>query len=131
MNRQNEQAGAVRPKLISDFFATEAGQLILSAPKLHRELKFSLLTPSEDLPGFAAGEKVLLQGVVDCCVEGPETLAVIDFKTDYVTADTVDARAAYYKGQLDAYALAMERVLGKPVTRRILCFLTAGINVEV
>ncbi len=126
-----EQARAVRPRLLSDFFATEPGRLILGAPKLHRELKFSLLTPSEDIPGFPAGEKVLLQGVVDCCVEDAESLAVIDFKTDRVTRETAGERAAYYKGQLDAYALAMERVLRKPVRRRILCFLTAGISVDV
>lgn len=127
----DEQAAAVRPRLISDFFASEPGKLILGAEKLWRELKFSLLMDSADLPGFAPGEKVLFQGVVDCCAEQNGELTVIDFKTDHVTDATLPEHAAYYKGQLDAYALAMERVLGKPVRRRILCFLTAGKWVEV
>ena len=127
----DEQAAAVRPEIIADFFASQPGKLILGAEKLWRELKFSLLMDSADLPGFAPGEKVLFQGVVDCCVEQDGALIVIDFKTDRVTDDTLPDRAAVYKGQLDAYALAMERVLGMPVRRRILCFLTAGKWVEV
>ncbi len=127
----DEQAAAVDPRLISGFFATEPGRLVLGAEKVYRELKFSLLVDSGDLPGFAPGEKVLLQGVVDCCVETGGKLTVIDFKTDWVTPQNLNERAAFYKGQMDAYSLAMERVLGKPVERRLLCFLTAGRSVEV
>ena len=74
---------------------------------------------------------MLLQGVVDCCVEDEDGLTVIDFKTDHVSADTLAERARIYSGQVEAYAYAMERVLGKPVKRRILSFLTAGLSVEV
>lgn len=126
-----EQADAVRPGMISGFFATDTGKLLLGAKKLRRELKFSLLADSGRIPGREPGEKVLLQGVVDCCVEEDGALTVIDFKTDAVTADTIAARAEYYRGQIDTYAYAMERVLKKPVRRRILCFLTTGRSVEL
>lgn len=127
----DEQAASVRPQIISGFFATEPGKLILGAERLWRELKFSLLADSELLPGFAEGEKILLQGVIDCCVERDGKLTVIDFKTDYVTPETVDERARYYKGQLSAYALALERMMKMPVERKIVCFLTAGCHRDV
>lgn len=126
----SEQARAVDPNVIARFFASLPGRLILGAEKLHRELKFSLLVNSEELPGFEAGEKVLLQGVVDCCVERGGKLTVIDFKTDRVTEKTIGERAEYYAGQLRTYALALRRMFGMPVERKILCFLTAGRFVE-
>lgn len=126
-----EQGMAVRPDLISRFFATMPGRLILNAEKLHRELKFSLLVDSEEIPGFAAGERVLLQGVVDCCVERNGKLTVIDFKTDYVTDANIREKDAYYAGQLEAYAVALRRIFGLPVERKILCYLTAGRFTEL
>ena len=40
-------------------------------------------------------------------------------------------RAERYRPQLEAYSLALTRVLGTPVTRRVLCFLSPGKTVEV
>lgn len=127
----DEQAKAVDPEIIAKFFASEPGKLILGADKLRRELKFSILANSGELPGFEPGEKVLLQGVVDCCAEKDGKLTVIDFKTDYVTPESVSERAEYYAGQLKAYALALQKMLHKPVERSIVCFLTAGWHIDV
>ena len=126
-----QQADAVKPDLIAGFFASRPGRLVLGADRLHRELKFSLLVDSEEIPGFAAGEKVLLQGVVDCCVEKNGRLTVIDFKTDRVTDATLPERAGYYAGQLAVYALAVSRLFKLPVERKLLYFLTAGKTVEL
>ena len=126
-----EQAEAVKPDLIAGFFASRPGRLVLGADRLHRELKFSLLVDSGEIPGFAAGEKVLLQGVVDCCVEKNGRLTVIDFKTDRVTDATLPERAGYYAGQLAVYALAVSRLFKLPVERKLLYFLTAGKTVEL
>lgn len=126
-----EEAAAVSPRVISGFFQGKAGKIILGAEKLRRELKFSILVDSGEIAGLEAGEKVLLQGVVDCCAEDGDGLTVIDFKTDYVTPETAPERAAFYSGQVETYALALERILKKPVRRKILSFLTAGIDIEI
>lgn len=126
-----EQADSVRPGIISGVFASETGKLMRSADKLFRELKFSVLVDSGELPDMAPGEQVLLQGVVDCCAEKDGKLTVIDFKTDYVNKETASGRAEYYKGQLEAYSLALGRMTGLPVERRILYFLTAGLTAEI
>ena len=130
-NITDEQAKAVHPEIITGFFASETGLQVKSADKIWRELKFSILVNSGEIPGMAEGEEVLLQGVVDCCCEKDSKLTIIDFKTDYVNKETAAEKALYYKGQIETYSLAMERLTGLPVERRILYFLTAGLAVEV
>ncbi len=127
----DEQAEAVSPQIITSFFNSDLGQIIMDADKLWREFKFSLLVDSGEIPGFSAGEKLLMQGVVDCCIEKNGKLTILDFKTDFVTHETAREKANGYRGQLEAYALAMERILDEPVKKKVICFLTAGINVEL
>lgn len=75
---------------------------------------------------------MLLQGVVDCCFETDDGITVVDFKTDHVfTEEALRERAELYRPQLAAYSLALERVLGKPVNRRVLYFLHPNRTVEV
>ena len=77
-------------------------------------------------------DELMLQGVVDCCFETADGLTVVDFKTDRVfSALEVRQRAEHYRPQLEAYSRALERVLERPVGRRILCFLHAGETVEL
>jgi len=127
----DREADAVDPRKISAFFSSPAGQEVLSADKLWRELKFSLLIPSEEIPGCPPGEEILLQGVVDCCYEKDGKLTIVDFKTDYVTDETIAQRAEFYRGQLSAYHTAMARIMKKPVARSVLYFITAGKTVEL
>ena len=56
---------------------------------------------------------------------------VVDFKTDYVTAETLEERTQFYRPQLTAYSAALERILEKPVIRRVLYFFRTGQTVEV
>ena len=70
--------------------------------------------------------------MADCCFESEQGLTVIDFKTDYIrTPEDIRLRAEYYRPQLEAYSLALSRVLERSVTRRVLFFLTSGDSVEV
>ena len=74
---------------------------------------------------------MLLQGVIDCAVESAGAWTIIDYKTDILSPGAVPQRAALYHSQVDAYAMAMERITGLPVKRRILYFLHPGISVEI
>jgi ATP-dependent helicase/nuclease subunit A len=125
-----QQANAVQPQTITAFFASELGQRVLMASQLVREFKFSMLVPATDYYPDGTGE-ILLQGVVDCCLVEDDGLTILDFKTDAVTADTVQEKAAYYRGQLDAYAAALERIFEKPVKERVLYFFRTNTAVHV
>ena len=68
---------------------------------------------------------------MDLWSELPEGILLVDYKTDRVTPETMEARAEEYKPQLRAYAWALERITGKKVLRRMIWFFAAGQAVEV
>ena len=125
-----QQAEAVHPEQIAAFFASPIGQKLSAAEEVLREFKFSLLVPAGLYYPGSTGE-ILLQGVVDCCMVEESGLTILDFKTDRVTDETIDARAEYYRGQIDAYTAALEKIFDREVKARILYFFNAGKAVSV
>ena len=77
------------------------------------------------------GEQILLQGVVDCALIEPDGITVVDFKTDYVTEDTVDTVAARYRNQVKIYAEALERIYERSVKKRYLWLFHLRKLVEI
>ena len=73
----------------------------------------------------------MLQGVIDCFLIEQDGITVLDFKTDYVTQETVYARAEEYRGQLDAYAQALERMYHLPVKEKLLSFFAVHTAVSM
>ena len=127
-----EQAAAVDPGEVAAFFASSLGEAVRGAAELHREYPFSVLAPAERfLPDAPAGEEVLLQGVVDCWFATEEGITLVDFKTDRISPQRLEARGQRYRGQMAAYAYALEEVTGRPVTRRVLWFLHLGRGLEM
>lgn len=125
------QAKGVDAKQIARFFMSPAGALMRAGDTVLREFKFSLLRPASAYFAGAEEDEILLQGVIDCAVEKDGAYTIIDYKTDAVTEETVQARGALYASQVQAYREAMEEITGKPVARTILYFLKPGISVEI
>ena len=126
----DREAAAVDARAIARLFASPLGRRMLAAESIHREFKFSLLCGAEEIFGVAPGEKLLLQGVVDCFIEEGGELTVIDYKTDAVRGRAgAEERARLYAGQVAAYAAALERICGKKVRQCALYFLAAGETV--
>ena len=126
------EAKAVDAAAVEKLFASPLGRRMLAAEKPLREFRFSLLVDAEKIYGEAAGEELLLQGVVDCCIEEQGELVIIDYKTDWVKSDEdIASRAQLYRGQLMAYAGALSRIYGKSVKECVLYFLPAGRAVTV
>ena len=96
-----------------------------------REFKFSILDDGENFDPALYGEKILLQGVVDCALLEKDGITVVDFKTDRVTEDTLPERVRQYRPQVLAYAGALERIYGKPVKEALLYFFQVGRAVPV
>ena len=101
------------------------------SPKVYREFSFSLLRPAGEVFPGAGEDELLLQGVVDCCFVEDGGLVVVDYKTDRVSASGAAARAERYRGQLECYAWAMERITGLKVRERLVYFLRPGLAVRV
>ena len=126
-----EQAASVPPEKITALFSSDLGRRILEAPELVREFKFSILADGIILDPALAGEKIMLQGVTDCCLLEPDGLCVVDYKTDRVSPGGEKDRAEYYRGQLEAYAEALSRIFDRPVKEKILYFFATDTAVSM
>ena len=84
--------------------------------------KFSILDDGEKYGSGLEGERVLLQGVVDCALLEPDGITVLDFKTDRVTEETLPQVAARYRLQLETYAEALARIFQQPIKAKYLYF---------
>ena len=126
-----EQADMVDCEKIVDFFKTQVGGKLKASSNVLREFKFSVLEDASKFYADAEGEQILFQGVVDCAILEDDGIIVLDFKTDYVTEDTIDCVAAKYKPQVTAYADALSRIYKLPIKSAMLYFFAVGQFVDV
>lgn len=125
------QAEMVNCRKIVRIFQTPLGEKLKSANTVLREFKFSILDDAAQYYPEVENEQILLQGVVDCALMEPDGITVIDFKTDYVTEETLTAVAHKYRPQVTAYAKALEKIYCKPVKSAQLYFFALDRFIEL
>jgi ATP-dependent helicase/nuclease subunit A len=80
-----------------------------------------------EVPVGAPVDGVTVEGFIDLLVDTPAGLVVVDYKTDRAHDDAeLDALMVKYRVQGAAYALALERALGRPVARCVFVFARRG-----
>jgi ATP-dependent helicase/nuclease subunit A len=123
-------------KLLSD---------MLSAKKIHRELRFNVYLPAaaftaDEMKRIAyRGRDILVQGVIDCIIESDDgSIILCDYKTDRLTRAELSDRTLAEKKlrdkhqmQLGLYSLAVEKIFGKSPTRIEIYSLPLGDTVSV
>ena len=127
-----DQAQAVDTAAIMRFLASPLADELRKADRVEREYQFSILVSAGDYyRGVDAGDQVLLQGVVDLFAETKDGITVVDFKTDYVTEETIGEKVSYYRPQVEAYSTALEQIPEKKVIRRVLYFFRTGQAIDL
>ena len=121
----------IRKDEILRFFQSALGRKLLQSENVLREFKFSILSDGTQWDPELSGEKILLQGVVDCAILEDDGITIIDFKTDRVTEETVLSVAHGYIPQISAYADAVARIYKLPVKRSVLYFFAIGKEMDV
>ncbi|HXG33047.1 MAG TPA: UvrD-helicase domain-containing protein [Bryobacteraceae bacterium] len=106
--------------LAAGFQSSELGRRAACAATAERE--FDFVMEIEDL---------ILRGQVDLWFEENERLVIVDYKTDQLPASEAPARAASYAIQLQLYAVALERLLGRRPHEAWVYFLRPGVAVPV
>ena len=109
------EARIISAQKVADFFKSEIGTQLRNHPNVIREFKFSILDDGNHYGENLHQEKVLLQGVVDCAIVEEDGITILDFKTDYVTEDTISEVMERYRLQIETYAEAMARIYEMPV----------------
>ena len=126
-----EQAELVNCRKLHGFFATDLGRKLRTGTEYLREFKFSILDDAGQYGAGLDGEQVLLQGVVDCALIEGDGITILDFKTDRVTEETLDAAVGRYLPQLQTYGEALSRIYEMPVKAMYLYFFRLDRLVEV
>jgi len=127
-----EQADMIECDKVHMFFASDLGRkLQQSSDNLLREFKFSVLVDANRYYPDVTGEQILLQGVVDCALVEPDGIVVVDFKTDYVTKDTIGEIRDRYEMQVQAYSEALEKIFERPILGSYLYLFRLGEFVKM
>jgi len=126
-----DESESIRVDQIVRFFESDFGKMLCDGVPCLREYKFSILDDASKYGDGLEGERVLLQGVVDCAIMEDDGITVIDFKTDAVTDETAEERAKDYRHQVIAYSDALGRIFEKPIKARFLYFFRIGKYVKI
>ena len=128
-----EEEGSVLPiASVRRLFADTLGQRMLHAEAILREKRFAIEVQARalhpELPESAAGETVVIQGMVDCAFVQDGKLVIVDYKTDREPPEMLRER---YRTQLSVYRLAMEQCTDYPVSEVLLYSFHNHCTVEM
>ena len=142
-----EIASQINAESVVKFFKSKLGQTVLDKKNtVLREWPFTFAVPAsqwdenqqkiQNFPrrdGQATKLKtkdfIIVQGIIDLLVETPEGLVIIDFKTDDVSVEGANRRAAIYRQQLDLYSQAATVITGVNILSKWLYFLRPGCKI--
>jgi ATP-dependent helicase/nuclease subunit A len=135
-----QEARALDLEGIAAFWESTTGRAMLNQrDKVHRELAFTarfgvselVAHVSADVPPDLDNEFVVIQGVADLAAILPTEIWIVDFKSDQVDEDEIEARTKLYTPQLKIYSAALSRIYQRPATRAELYFIAARASVSV
>ncbi len=101
--------------LVAAALQSDAAHRARAARRSLREVPFAFMRGSAVVEGF-----------IDLVIETAEGLEIVDWKTDAVEPDEVDARLAGYALQAGFYVLGLESAAGRRVARVTYVFVRAG-----
>ncbi|MBO4337813.1 MAG: PD-(D/E)XK nuclease family protein, partial [Lachnospiraceae bacterium] len=123
-----EQAKLVSINDIAGFLKKRTAERMERAAekgKLFREQPFVISIEASRLDkDIPKGETIMIQGVIDVFWEEDGKMILLDYKTDRVSGP--DELIARYKTQMDHYAEAITRIMGKEVSERIIYSFSLG-----
>lgn len=123
-----EEAGVVSfPKIIG-FFDSEIGKRACRASKLYKEASFNIIKE-------LSGEKIIIQGTIDCYFEEEGRYILLDYKSNYI-GDPEDETeigkvADEYRPQVNLYRDALEIIRGIRVEEAYLYLFSIGREVRI
>lgn len=99
---------------------------------LCREFSFKyMMKAAEIFPQIQSDDDIIVQGVVDAFFENNDgSIVIIDYKTDKIRKSSADI-ADKYRTQLKYYSIALEKLLGKPVSQTYIHLFDNGETIKL
>ena len=72
-------------------------------------------------------QPILVHGIIDGLIELDDEVIIFDYKTDHHISE--DKLIENYRGQLNLYAMAVESMLNKKVSQKIIYSLDLGKSI--
>ena len=112
-----EVAAIIRPEAIVGFYQSPLGQRVIAAGKRRlTEQPFVMGIPANELDHrLQATELILVQGMIDACLEEEDGLVLLDYKTDRAEDGDEEYLIRNYRVQMEYYKKALEKATGKRV----------------
>ncbi len=105
---------------VESFLKSEVGQRLLASDEVLKEYEFSVLKSAEELYDDVSenvkGEKIVVQGKLDCAFKENDGYVLLDYKTDNVTDESYFV--SVYKNQLEIYGDALTQCTDVPVKEK-------------
>lgn len=123
-----EEAGVVSYQKIIGFFDSEIGKRACNAEKLYKEVSFNIMKE-------LSGEKIIIQGTIDCYFEENGKYILLDYKSNYISdsedGQEIEKIAENYRTQLSLYKEALERIRGIQVEEGYLYLFYIDRSVKI
>ncbi|UQW98075.1 helicase-exonuclease AddAB subunit AddA [Rummeliibacillus sp. G93] len=127
-----EEAKAVKPNKIIDFFKSETGIRFMNAQELHREMPFTLSLADNE------GDTQVVQGVIDCLLkDATGKWILLDYKTDRLLPhmQTIEGlrteMVKRYEVQLSLYKKAIEEILKIEIAEKVIYAFNANHSIQL
>ncbi|MBR6800674.1 MAG: helicase-exonuclease AddAB subunit AddA [Eubacteriaceae bacterium] len=121
-------------RMITEFFGSDIGKMMINSSSLHREQPFILKEKAKDInPLWEKSEdEILVQGIIDCWFEYGGEVYVVDFKTDRIKSNEhLLSLNEKYSTQLYYYKKALSLSLGREIKAAYICYLRKNIAFSV
>ncbi len=96
--------------------------------ELYKEKSFIVNVPANMLYDVKSSQDVLVQGIIDLLIISFDSAEIIDYKYSSLNSQGLVKR---YKGQLDLYAFAVEKILKLKVNKKTIVNIFTGESVQV
>ena len=138
-------AELINLKQIENFFKSDFFAVLENAKIMYREQRFNILLPAshftqdEEFKSSVDEEDILVQGVIDLFFEDEiGNIILCDYKTDHLLPEELRDETLVIKKmkerhgkQLEYYAMAIERFLGKAPDKILIYSLPFGEAIEI
>ena len=119
-----KESECVNTEKLVRFQKSKLGRRMAQAQKkgcLYREQQFVMEVSAADIhPEWDAGERILMQGIIDAYFIEENQIVLVDYKTDFVKFQEASSLYEKYRVQLGCYKNALETLTDYPVKEMLI-----------
>ncbi len=102
------------------YYTSSLCEKLKNSDEIYKEAPFNIIIDSSEIDSVNGGEKLQVQGVIDCYFRCGDEFYIVDYKTDTLTLQNRADRIALYTKQLEFYRKAVSKMHN---TDKIRCFI--------